>query len=136
VYGLRAADRFGDYGLVGVAIVQTGDDSWTIDTLLLSCRIIGRDVESALLSAVSDNAAIAGATDLVGEFIASAKNAPARDCYPRHGFVAIDAAETAAAGVGTQRWKREVNSGRATWPAWIRRTDLTVTTLTGGSRVD
>ena len=49
---LRAADRFGDYGLVGAAIaVAEGSTAWRIDSFVLSCRILGRQVERALLAA-------------------------------------------------------------------------------------
>ena len=56
VYALRAADRFGDHGLVGVGLVERTGDQWRIDTFLLSCRVIGRQVETALIHVVSADA--------------------------------------------------------------------------------
>lgn len=46
---VEVSDRFGDYGLVGVMIVGTEADALTIDTFLLSCRVLGRGVEHAML---------------------------------------------------------------------------------------
>ena len=84
---LRAADRFGDYGLVGAAISLPEEDRiWRIDSFVLSCRILGRQVETALLAAIAQRVAAAGAQHLTGEFVPTARNAPAREFYPAHGF--------------------------------------------------
>ena len=53
VYTIRARDRFGDNGLIGVAITRTQEETCEIDTLLLSCRVIGRTVETALLAEIA-----------------------------------------------------------------------------------
>lgn len=86
VLSIRVRDRFGDHGLVGVAITRDEGDSCEIDTFLLSCRVIGRSVETALLSHLAERAAKRGRRQLVGRFIPTKKNAPARDFYPQHGF--------------------------------------------------
>ena len=48
---IRVLDRFGDNGLVGVAIATQMQDinSWYIDNFLLSCRVIGRNIEDIFL---------------------------------------------------------------------------------------
>jgi FkbH-like protein len=86
VYAVRMADRFGDLGLTGVAIVHTGSDTWVIDSFLLSCRILGRGIEDALLAHIIALARESGARILQGHFIPTAKNAPARGFYPGRGF--------------------------------------------------
>lgn len=86
VYAIQVSDRFGDYGLVGVAIVDLTDDTWTIDTLLLSCRVLGRGVESAFLSALTSEATSRGAIRLVGRYVPTAKNGQVADFYPSHAF--------------------------------------------------
>src|SRR2546427_8198882 len=53
---VRVVDRFGDYGLVGVALYETEADRCRVDTLLLSCRVLGRGVEHALLSHLGQRA--------------------------------------------------------------------------------
>jgi FkbH-like protein len=79
---LWASDRFGDHGLTGVAIVRAG----VIDTFLLSCRVLGRGVESAFLAAVAEDAARLGASRLVARFVPTAKNGAAAGFLPGHGF--------------------------------------------------
>lgn len=86
VFVLRARDRFGDHGLVAVALVRVEATSWIVDSFLMSCRVIGLGVETALLSVVSEHARDAGVQSLVGELIETRKNLPARDFYVRHDF--------------------------------------------------
>jgi FkbH-like protein len=114
VYCVRVADRFGDHGLVGAAIIAKAPDAWTIDTLLLSCRVLGRGVETALVSALAAAARAAGAVTLRGEFIPTAKNAPARDFYPQHGFSRVaDSAD------GAQEWQLDLRTGDVPAPDWL-----------------
>ena len=47
---VRVRDRFGDAGVVGLALTRQEDEVCRIDTLLLSCRVIGRGIESAILA--------------------------------------------------------------------------------------
>ncbi len=112
VYALRAADRFGDHGLVGVGLVESTGDQWRIDTFLLSCRVIGRQVETALIHVISADAAEGGA-GLVGEFSPTAKNAPAADFYDRHGFTPIDDEGD------VRRWVWAAGRGPIDPPTWI-----------------
>ncbi len=90
VYSLRVKDRYADNGLVGVAILAEKGEVCEIDTLLLSCRVIGRTVETAFLSKLAEEARTAGATRLEGWFLPTKKNAPAKDFYAQHGFEAAD----------------------------------------------
>jgi FkbH-like protein len=85
-FSLRLRDRFGDNGLVGVAITHREGATCQIDTFLLSCRVIGRTVETAFLSFLAEHAAKLGAKRLQGWFLPTKKNAPARDFYSDHGF--------------------------------------------------
>jgi FkbH-like protein len=110
---VQVADRFGDNGIVGLMIVETGLADWRIDTLLLSCRVIGRTVETAMLAWLADQARAAGATRLVGEFIPTKKNAPAADTFAEHGFVPGGDSGTKA------RWVFELNRGTIRFPQWI-----------------
>jgi FkbH-like protein len=88
IFGIRVSDKFGEYGLTGVVIAEMtpGSEEMTIDTFLLSCRVLGRGVETALLAALAEEARIEGAQNLVASFIATAKNAPAASFLPDHGF--------------------------------------------------
>ena len=80
------ADRFGDYGLTGLAIVEIRGAEWHLDTFLLSCRVLARGIETALISAIGEAARAAGAQTLRARFIPTAKNTPAAGFLPSHGF--------------------------------------------------
>ena len=86
IYTLRYTDRFGDAGLVGLAIVKVQNHDWIIDTFLLSCRVIGRTVEQALLTYLVRRAAQCGVRQLIGEYIPTAKNSLVAEFYSQHGF--------------------------------------------------
>lgn len=88
----RLADRFGDNGLIAVVIGRPeGDDdkALRLDNWLMSCRVLGRNVEEATLAVVAAQARALGYAALVGEFIPTAKNAMVREHYDRLGFVRI-----------------------------------------------
>jgi len=59
-FTLRVQDRFGDNGVVGVAILRQQGTTSEIDTFLLSCRVIGRTVETAFLAFLADQCAREG----------------------------------------------------------------------------
>jgi len=79
-------DRFGDNGIVGVMMARADADGLDIDTFLLSCRVIGRAVESAMLAHLCDAAQARGLTKLYGKVIPTDKNVPSRDLFDKHGF--------------------------------------------------
>jgi FkbH-like protein len=75
VLGLRVADRFGDSGVTGLVLVDRRDsDVWTVENFLLSCRVIGRTVENALLSWLIDRAARARVTTLTLRHVTTPRN--------------------------------------------------------------
>jgi FkbH-like protein len=110
VYTMRVADRFGDFGLTGVAIVATAAENWRIDTFLLSCRVLGKSAETALLAQVAADARQAGVNRLVGEFIDSGRNQVASQFLASHGF----------APLGDGQWERPLTTPGPEWPAWIQ----------------
>ena len=86
VFTLRLVDKFGDNGIVLVAVIKTSAIKWTIDTLLMSCRVIGRQAETALLNFILAHAAKAGAGLLFGQFQPTKKNAPSANFFKDHSF--------------------------------------------------
>ncbi len=86
IYAIRAKDRFGDYGLIGTTIVKIADSCWEIENLLLSCRILGRGVESALIAKIAEDAKKNGVEEIKAAFILTKKNKPAQSFLPDHGF--------------------------------------------------
>jgi FkbH-like protein len=83
---LRLKDRLGDYGIVGAAVLSRDGKQADIDTFLLSCRVIGRGVEDALLYACLKTAKLRGASVAQGKYIKTKKNALVADFYSRRGF--------------------------------------------------
>jgi FkbH-like protein len=114
IFSIRVRDRFGDHGLVGVAIAHDEGEQCEVDTFLLSCRVIGRTVETALLAHLAESAAQRGRKRLVGWFLPTKKNAPARDFYPQHGFERQE-----ANGTGSL-WAMDLNSSTLRSPDWIK----------------
>jgi FkbH-like protein len=114
---VRVRDRFGDAGVVGLALARRQGDSCVIDSLLLSCRVIGRGIESALLAYVGQQALRSGAKRLVGEYIATKKNAPCADFYSDHGFTRIIPSEEVSSG--PVFYELDLTASVLTSPKWI-----------------
>jgi FkbH-like protein len=108
-------DRFGDNGLTGVIAVEpTSSDTWTVDTFLLSCRVMGRRVETALLAHVGDFALRSGATRLQGWYLPTDKNSPSVDVYRDNGFSVVERRPD-----GSVLWELDLTTGVAAVPAWL-----------------
>ena len=75
---VRVSDRFDDYGLTGIASLSTSGGTATVVDFLLSCRVMGRGVEEAMLSIIIDRARAAGASRLDVPFSSTPKNSPMR----------------------------------------------------------
>jgi FkbH-like protein len=87
---IRVADRFGDNGLVGVALAipENGED-WRLDLFLLSCRIIGRRIENTLLTVIAEFVRAKGGKRIVGEYIPTARNGMAANFLSNAGFAKL-----------------------------------------------
>ncbi len=83
---VRVRDRFGDAGVVGLALCRVEGELCTIDSLLLSCRVIGRGIESATLAEIAARAWSRGARHLLGEYRPTSKNSLCANFYPDQGF--------------------------------------------------
>ncbi len=114
---VRLRDRFGDGGVVGLALAITQGATCRIDSFLLSCRVIGRGVESALLAEIAARARRAGAQRLVGEYIPTRKNALCAQFYSEHGFVRCDDARDAESG--QVFYEFDLHAAALESPAWL-----------------
>ena len=114
VWSLRVKDRYADNGLVGVAIARVDGPVCEIDSFLMSCRVIGRTLETALLAHLAKDARARGANTLQGWFLPTKKNAPASEFYPDHGF---EVAETTNEGV---LWRLDLREEEIRTPEWIK----------------
>jgi FkbH-like protein len=82
VYSFSVKDKFGDMGIVGIAIVRQG----FIDTFALSCRAFGRKIENAMLATI---VSCHQEYPLTATFESSSKNMITKDFYEDNGFVLI-----------------------------------------------
>ena len=109
VYTMRVTDSFGDFGLTGIAIAEPGEETWHLESFLMSCRVIGKSVETALLARIAEDARAAGATALSAEFLDSGRNQVASTFLSAHGFTAGP----------DGRWLRSLETAGPDWPEWI-----------------
>lgn len=111
-------DRFGDNGIVGIMMACAAQDSLDIDTFLLSCRVIGRTVESAMLAHLCDAAQARGLQKLRGRVVPTDKNMPIRDLFDRHGFNKQIEDDS-----GTTSWELDLKCSSVQRPAWFKISD-------------
>ncbi|MGH7246332.1 MAG: HAD-IIIC family phosphatase, partial [Candidatus Levyibacteriota bacterium] len=102
VFYARALDRFGDHGIISFALAKEEGTVWTIESLLMSCRVLGRGIEDAFMSAIAETLKKKGATEASIMFTKSEKNAPAEafvQTYFKNGPVPIDSLITIPAWI-------------------------------------
>ncbi|TPE53092.1 HAD-IIIC family phosphatase [Amaricoccus solimangrovi] len=99
----RLRDRFADHGLIAVAIGIERDDPagrvLEIDTLLMSCRVLGRGVEDAVVGELARIALAAGCSRIEGVHVPTGRNGMVAELYARLGLAEIERAPD-----GTVRW--------------------------------
>jgi FkbH-like protein len=85
IYG-KLSDRFGDNGLISVVMGHREGDDLRIDLWLMSCRVLKRDMEVAMLDALAQRALRAGLRSLKGLYLPTAKNGLVVEHYKKLGF--------------------------------------------------
>ncbi|HEX7571109.1 MAG TPA: HAD-IIIC family phosphatase [Verrucomicrobiae bacterium] len=85
-YSVRLKDRFGDHGLISIVIGEIAGDTLKIDTWLMSCRVLKRQVEEEVLNELARLAKRNHGTRLEGVYLPTPKNEMVRDFYGRMGF--------------------------------------------------
>lgn len=96
---IRLEDVFGDNGMISVLVCRREGDDWVIDTWLMSCRVLGRKVEQAVLQELAAQARARGIRCLRGRYLPTAKNKLVEEHYAKLGFTL------------EQRW----DDGRTDW---------------------
>ena len=111
LYSAQARDRIGDSGIIGAALIQLDKATATarLDTFLLSCRILGRGIESAFLASVLLDLEAAGFESVLAEFLPTKRNAIAKDFLPSNGFV-----------LEREFWRRQLTDADTLCPTWIK----------------
>ena len=113
----RLTDKFGDNGLIAVVLGRPddalADDELLIDSWLMSCRVLGRQVEAATLEVLMQLAGRAGYRALIGEYRPTERNAMVAEHYPKLGFAQHPSPATADAEATF--WRLDIDS--ATTPS-------------------
>ena len=111
---IRLADTFGDNGLISVVLARPdaaiANDELLIDSWLTSCRVLGRQVEEAVLDVLADAAKAAGYRALIGEYRPTDRNSMVAEHFPRLGFVQLPSPANAASEATF--WRYELTSTR------------------------
>jgi FkbH-like protein len=114
VHWVELKDKFGNSGIIGVIILyQTAEKIWTIDTFLLSCRVLGRTVENAVLGWICQELSEKGAIKLMGEYIPTSKNKPAADLYQKMGFHRVETNNNGSV------WDLDLENQKVEIPEWF-----------------
>jgi FkbH-like protein len=104
----RLKDVYGDNGMIGIVVGEIAGADISIEMWLMSCRVLGRQVEDAMMNVLVEQARARGVRRIFGRYIPTAKNGMVREHYRRMGFELV---ETAADGA--TRWMMEVAGYRA-----------------------
>ncbi|MBN9088905.1 MAG: HAD-IIIC family phosphatase [Reyranella sp.] len=86
VFAVRVIDKQGSDEIVGAIVVRYDGPTASVDNFVMSCRLLGRGVETAALSVVCERAAAHRCTTLAGAIIETPRNEPCRKLYSDHGF--------------------------------------------------
>lgn len=84
IYAYNISDKFGDYGLVAVAIVDMNRKF--LDSFLMSCRVMGKQVENYIINDIEEDLLKQGMDVLYSEYIKTAKNMPVEKFYDGLGY--------------------------------------------------
>jgi len=116
IYAIGVADKHSAYELMGVVVLRpdgamkaaypddaviqgnNAEDAWWVDNFLLSCRILGRTVENAIVAWASNKAKEKGASSLLGYVIEAPRNTPVRDVYSKSGLQTLETTQDLGAG--------------------------------------
>jgi methoxymalonate biosynthesis protein len=116
VAAARLTDRFGDYGLIGAAVVNTEPpgppDVWLAELVMLSCRVEGRGIPAALLRWIMAEARSRGAKALRAVYSVNEQNLPVRMLFRQMGFEKV-------AGDSFVTVVRDLSQPLPDYPAWL-----------------
>jgi FkbH-like protein len=103
---VRLRDRFGDNGMISVVICRDHECAWLIDTWLMSCRVLGRKVENAVLNEIALQAQRRRIGRLLGRsYRPTGRNSLVEDHYERLGFRLVETCED-----GSTLWQLDLSA--------------------------
>jgi FkbH-like protein len=98
IYG-KLTDRFGDNGLISIVLGHVTATDLHLDLWLMSCRVLKRDMELAMLDGLAERAQQKNVRRLVGYYLPTAKNGMVADHYERLGFSPVSRDDATGASV-------------------------------------
>lgn len=104
LYG-KLADKFGDNGVVSVVIGHIDGDVLNIDLWIMSCRVLKRDMEFAMMDSLIAKCKEVSVKTVYGYYYPTAKNGMVRDFYELQGFTKIEEDD-----VGNSKWQLDVET--------------------------
>jgi FkbH-like protein len=90
---VRLRDQFGDSGMISAVICKPSGPDWVIDTWVMSCRVLGRELERAVLNRLVEEARENGVRRLIGVYRPTERNAMVADHYSKLGFTRAETDE-------------------------------------------
>lgn len=90
---VKLSDRYGDYGIVGAAIIVYSKQGAEIDSLMVSCRALGRGVEEVFLNSCLELVGTKEVEKVFAHYRVTEKNAQVREFYDSHGFEVLSVSE-------------------------------------------
>jgi FkbH-like protein len=119
---VRLIDAFGDNGMICVIICRPEMSGvWEIDTWLMSCRVLGRKVETMVLREIILHARAAGITRLLGIYRPTERNALVVDHYEKLGFRRVELYAD-----GTTVWELSTETEVSAAPMMIKRSGFAI----------
>lgn len=115
VLSVSVADRFGDEGVVGALWVERRPEVWRVLNMVLSCRVLSRGVEGAVLAWLVGRARQAGAAAVEGRYARSPGNGVAAGFWTDAGFTPAPSAE----GADAESFTLPATAAAPTVPDWI-----------------
>jgi FkbH-like protein len=116
VFSCGISDKFGDSGITVMAIVKPGDDEGKqaqIDTFLMSCRVIGRDIETAVMLEILSFLKTKGFSKVTANYYPTAKNNQVVEFYERCGFSLLHQEN------GNKTYELVLSDFQAEWPNYL-----------------
>jgi len=120
VASFSVSDRFGDEGIVGAVWVECGERVWRVLNAVLSCRVLGRGVELAMVGWLAGQASAAGATAVEATFVPSGRNGVAAGFLGDAGFAGPTNDDGADDNNGGGGHSLALDGTRPGPPSWIR----------------
>ncbi|MDA9545560.1 FkbH [Bradyrhizobium sp. CCBAU 45321] len=93
-FTMRLEDKFGDSGLISVVIAKVDGGVFVLDTWLMSCRVLKRQVEDEIMNEIFRLAEVAGCTTVRGIYLPTTKNGIVAEVYEEFGFARTEDSAT------------------------------------------